>query len=315
MSGSWSLKERLSNLPGLRSSIGLMLCLPADPVFQATLSHAPLAACGHSQGDLVNDRTEAVKAYLLDLQDRICAALEVEDGGARFVEDAWTRPGGGGGRTRVVENGALIEKGGVNFSHVHGDSLPPSASAHRPELAGRSFEAMGVSLVVHPRNPYVPTSHANVRFFIATRPDAEPVWWFGGGFDLTPYYGFEQDAVHWHRTARDLCAPFGEDVYPRYKKWCDDYFFLKHRNEASAVCSSTISTPRILTAALPLFRRWARAIWMRICPSSSAVKRCRGASASAISSSIAGAAMWSLIWCGIAARCLVCKPVDAPSRY
>jgi len=155
----------------------------------------------------VNDRTEAVKAYLLDLQDRICAALEVEDGGARFVEDAWTRPGGGGGRTRVIENGALIEKGGVNFSHVHGDSLPPSASAHRPELAGRSFEALGVSLVIHPHNPYVPTSHANVRFFIAEKDGEEPVWWFGGGFDLTPYYGAEEDCVHWHRVARDACAP------------------------------------------------------------------------------------------------------------
>ena len=152
----------------------------------------------------MNDRTEAVKAYLLDLQDRICAALEVEDGGARFVEDAWTRPGGGGGRTRVIENGALIEKGGVNFSHVHGDSLPPSASAHRPELAGRSFEALGVSLVIHPHNPYVPTSHANVRFFIAEKDGEEPVWWFGGGFDLTPYYGFEDDCVHWHRVAGRL---------------------------------------------------------------------------------------------------------------
>ncbi len=183
----------------------------------------------------MNDRTEAVKAYLLDLQDRICAALEVEDGGARFVEDAWTRPGGGGGRTRVIENGALIEKGGVNFSHVHGDSLPPSASAHRPELAGRSFEALGVSLVIHPHNPYVPTSHANVRFFIAEKDGEEPVWWFGGGFDLTPYYGAEEDCVHWHRVARDACAPFGAEVYPRYKEWCDRYFHIKHRNEPRGV--------------------------------------------------------------------------------
>nr|WP_305123894.1 oxygen-dependent coproporphyrinogen oxidase [Stutzerimonas frequens] len=194
-----------------------------------------MAACGHSQGDFVNDRTEAVKAYLLDLQDRICAALEAEDGGARFVEDAWTRPGGGGGRTRVIENGALIEKGGVNFSHVHGDSLPPSASAHRPELAGRGFEALGVSLVIHPHNPYVPTSHANVRFFIAEKEGEEPVWWFGGGFDLTPYYGAEEDCVHWHRVARDACAPFGADVYPRYKEWCDRYFHIKHRHEPRGV--------------------------------------------------------------------------------
>jgi len=183
----------------------------------------------------VNDRTEAVKAYLLDLQDRICAALEAEDGEACFVEDAWTRPGGGGGRTRVIESGALIEKGGVNFSHVHGTGLPPSASAHRPELAGRGFEALGVSLVIHPQNPYVPTSHANVRFFIAEKEGEEPVWWFGGGFDLTPYYGFDEDCVHWHRAARDACAPFGADVYPRYKEWCDRYFHIKHRNEPRGV--------------------------------------------------------------------------------
>lgn len=178
---------------------------------------------------------EAVKAYLLDLQDRICAALEAEDGGTRFVEDAWTRPAGGGGRTRVIADGALIEKGGVNFSHVHGSNLPPSASAHRPELAGRSFQAFGVSLVIHPRNPHVPTSHANVRCFVAEKDGEDPVWWFGGGFDLTPYYGHDEDCVHWHRVARDACAPFGEDVYPRYKDWCDRYFHLKHRNEPRGI--------------------------------------------------------------------------------
>jgi len=178
---------------------------------------------------------EAVKQYLLDLQDRICAALEQEDGAAPFREDAWQRPGGGGGRSRVLQQGAVFEQGGINFSHVFGANLPPSATAHRPELAGRGFQAMGVSLVVHPRNPYVPTSHANVRFFIAEKEDAEPVWWFGGGFDLTPYYGFAEDAVHWHRTARDACAPFGDHVYPRYKRWCDDYFFIKHRNEPRGV--------------------------------------------------------------------------------
>ena len=179
--------------------------------------------------------TEAVKAYLLDLQDRICAALEAEDGGTRFVEDAWTRPAGGGGRTRVIENGALIEKGGVNFSHVFGSGLPPSASAHRPELAGRGFEALGVSLVIHPHNPHVPTSHANVRFFIAEKEGEEPVWWFGGGFDLTPYYGNEEDCVHWHRVAAEACAPFGADVYSRYKDWCDSYFHIKHRNEPRGI--------------------------------------------------------------------------------
>lgn len=177
----------------------------------------------------------AVKAYLLDLQDRICAALEEEDGGGKFIEDAWVRAEGGGGRSRVLAEGAVIEKGGVNFSHVHGQQMPASATAHRPELAGRAFEAMGVSLVIHPRNPYVPTSHANVRFFIAEKEGAAPVWWFGGGYDLTPYYGNEDDCRHWHRTAQQACAPFGEEVYPRFKQWCDDYFFLKHRNEARGV--------------------------------------------------------------------------------
>jgi coproporphyrinogen III oxidase len=177
----------------------------------------------------------AVKAYLLDLQDRICNALAVEDGGAQFVEDSWTRAEGGGGRSRVLINGAVIEKGGVNFSHVHGTQMPASATAHRPELAGRAFEAMGVSLVIHPHNPYVPTSHANVRFFIAEKEGAAPVWWFGGGYDLTPYYGNEADVIHWHQTAKNACDPLGEHLYPRFKKWCDEYFYLKHRDEARGV--------------------------------------------------------------------------------
>ncbi|AMX01200.1 oxygen-dependent coproporphyrinogen oxidase [Microbulbifer thermotolerans] len=177
---------------------------------------------------------EAVKHYLLTLQDRICEALSAEDG-TPFREDVWSRPGGGGGRTRVLEEGALIEKGGVNFSHVHGEGLPPSATANRPELAGRSFNAMGVSLVIHPRNPYVPTSHANVRLFVAEKDGEAPVWWFGGGYDLTPYYGFHEDVVHWHRTAKKACDPFGADVYPRFKQWCDEYFYLKHRGEARGV--------------------------------------------------------------------------------
>lgn len=183
----------------------------------------------------MTSRTEAVKAYLLDLQDRICSALETEDGGARFVEDAWVREAGGGGRTRVIGDGKVIEKGGVNFSHVFGAGLPPSASAHRPELAGRGFEALGVSLVIHPHNPHVPTSHANVRFFIAEKEGEEAVWWFGGGFDLTPYYGNEEDCIHWHRVAEQACAPFGADVYPRYKAWCDRYFHLKHRGEPRGI--------------------------------------------------------------------------------
>ena len=182
----------------------------------------------------------AVLAYLRALQDRLTQALEIADGAATFREDAWERPatGGaiaGGGRTRVLREGAVFEQAGINFSHVTGRRLPPSATAQRPELAGRGFEAMGVSLVVHPRNPYVPTSHANVRFFQAVRDDAEPVWWFGGGFDLTPYYGFEEDCIHWHRTARDACEPFGPDAHPRFKQWCDDYFFIKHRNEPRGI--------------------------------------------------------------------------------
>ncbi len=179
--------------------------------------------------------TEAVKQYLLGLQDSICKGLETEDGGASFLEDGWEREEGGGGRSRVLVDGDVFEKAGVNFSHVAGASLPPSASAQRPELAGRSFQAMGVSLVIHPRNPHVPTSHANVRLFVAEKPGEDPVWWFGGGFDLTPYYGYEEDCRHWHQVAADACAPFGEDVYPRFKAWCDDYFFLKHRQEPRGI--------------------------------------------------------------------------------
>lgn len=177
----------------------------------------------------------AVKEYLMSLQDNICQALEQADGKARFVEDSWDRSAGGGGRTRVITDGAVIEKGGVNFSHVFGDKLPGSATAHRPELAGRNFQAMGVSLVIHPHNPYVPTSHANVRFFIAEKEGEDPVWWFGGGFDLTPYYGNDEDCRHWHQMAKDACEPFGEEIYPRFKQWCDDYFYLKHRDEPRGI--------------------------------------------------------------------------------
>jgi len=178
---------------------------------------------------------EQVKSFLLNLQQAICDELAMLDGEKNFVRDEWLREGGGGGVSAVLENGALIEKGGVNFSHVFGDSLPPSATAQRPELAGRGFEAMGVSLVIHPRNPMVPTSHMNVRFFIAEKEGEEPVWWFGGGFDLTPYYGFEEDCVHWHQVAKAACDPFGADVYAEFKKWCDDYFYLQHRNEPRGV--------------------------------------------------------------------------------
>jgi len=177
----------------------------------------------------------AVKEYLLCLQDSICDGLTVLDGRETFHEDNWSRESGGGGRTRVLTNGAVFEQAGVNFSHVFGDDLPPSATAQRPELAGRSFQATGVSLVIHPNNPYVPTSHANVRFFLAEKEGADPVWWFGGGFDLTPYYPYEEDVIQWHQTAKSACDPFGEDVYSRYKKWADEYFFLKHRGETRGV--------------------------------------------------------------------------------
>lgn len=184
---------------------------------------------------------EAVKTYLLALQDDICRQLSAEDG-KEFIVDAWERAGSegvmgltGGGRSRVLEDGNIIEKGGVNFSHVRGKTLPASATAHRPELAGRSFQALGVSLVIHPRNPYVPTSHANVRLFIAEKAGEAPVWWFGGGFDLTPYYPFDEDVKHWHQMSKQACDPFGEEVYARYKQWCDEYFYLKHRNETRGV--------------------------------------------------------------------------------
>lgn len=176
-----------------------------------------------------------LQSFLHALQDRLCTALEQADAGGRFVEEAWQRAEGGGGRSRVLKQGALFEQAGVGFSHVQGERMPPSATAQRPELAGRSWSALGVSLVLHPHNPYVPTTHMNVRYFQAHKDGAEPVWWFGGGFDLTPFYPLDEDVQHWHRTARDACAPYGDEVYPRYKRWCDEYFFLKHRNETRGV--------------------------------------------------------------------------------
>jgi len=173
--------------------------------------------------------------FFKGLQDKICLALEQADGSAHFIEDNWQRKEGGGGRTRVMTNGTIIEQGGVNFSVVSGDKLPPSATAHRPELAGRTWQACGVSLVIHPKNPNIPTSHANVRFFIAEKEGEKPVWWFGGGFDLTPFYPVDEDVVHWHQTAFDLCQPFGDNVYNEHKKWCDEYFYLKHRDETRGV--------------------------------------------------------------------------------
>lgn len=177
----------------------------------------------------------AVERYLHDLQDRLCAAIERADGRARFREDRWQRAEGGGGRTRVLTDGAVFEQAGVNFSSVGGDKLPPAATAHRPELAGSAWTAQGVSLVIHPRSPYVPTTHLNVRFFEANKPGGDSAWWFGGGFDLTPFYPFDDDIAHWHRVARELCAPFGNDVYAKYKKWCDEYFYIKHRGETRGI--------------------------------------------------------------------------------
>ncbi len=176
-----------------------------------------------------------VKNYLMGLQDSICSGLESVEPTARFFEDNWQREEGGGGRTRVLSGGHVFEQGGVNFSHVAGHNLPASATAARPELANREFQATGVSLVIHPNNPYVPTSHANVRLFVAEKPGEAPIWWFGGGFDLTPFYPFEEDVIFWHETAKKACDPFGVDVYPRFKKWCDEYFYLKHRDETRGV--------------------------------------------------------------------------------
>jgi coproporphyrinogen III oxidase len=176
----------------------------------------------------------AVKTYLIDLQSRVIAALERFDGRS-FRTDSWDRPGGGGGISRLIEEGDFFERGGCNFSHVFGEGLPASATAARPELAGRGFEAMGVSLVLHPRNPYCPTAHMNVRLFVARKAGSEDVWWFGGGMDLTPYYPFDDDARHFHATCKKALAPFGDEVHPRFKAWCDRYFFLKHRNEPRGV--------------------------------------------------------------------------------
>ena len=187
----------------------------------------------------MDDRAHAVRNFLVGLQQRICDAVEGVEPKARFSSDTWQRPEGGGGDSRVISGGDVIEKGGVGFSHIRGEKLPPSASARRPELAGRGYEAMGVSVVIHPRNPFAPTAHANVRLFysepVAGDTAGEPVWWFGGGFDMTPYYGFDEDAVHFHSVARDACSVLGGDAYSRYKKECDEYFFLKHRDEPRGI--------------------------------------------------------------------------------
>ncbi|MBK1878578.1 oxygen-dependent coproporphyrinogen oxidase [Pelagicoccus mobilis] len=184
------------------------------------------------------DKLQQAKTFLLDYQARLCAKLENHEvSGKTFLTDPWERAEGGGGISKVLEGGDIFEKAGVNFSHVMGNKLPPSATANRPQLAGRPFHATGVSIVIHPRNPYVPTSHANVRFFIAPaqKEGEQDIWWVGGGFDLTPYYGFTEDCRDWHQHAKDACDPFGEHLYPKFKTWCDDYFFLKHRNEPRGI--------------------------------------------------------------------------------
>jgi coproporphyrinogen III oxidase len=177
----------------------------------------------------------SIEQWLTSFQDSVCDSLEDRDGSAKFIEDKWERTGFGFGRTKIMSQGAVFEQAGVNFSSVKGEALPPAATAKRPELVGRSFRAMGVSIVVHPNNPYVPTTHANLRFIRADKDGEEPVWWFGGGFDLTPYYGFEEDAIFWHTAARDACSKYGEDIYPKFKQWCDDYFYIKHRNEQRGI--------------------------------------------------------------------------------
>ena len=187
--------------------------------------------------DATSDRPDisAVREWLADLQDRICAALELADGEAHFVRDEIDRGEAGLSRPRVLEDGPVLERAAVNFSHTLGNRMPPAATERRPELAGGSYEAVSVSLITHPRNPHAPTSHANFRCFVASKQGVEPIWWFGGGFDLTPHYGYVEDCVHWHTTARDACAPFGKDVYPRFKRNCDEYFYLPHRHEARGI--------------------------------------------------------------------------------
>ena len=239
----------------------------------------------------------AVETYLTTLQSRICERLEVIDQSAGFATESWDRPEGGGGISRVLADGDVIEKGGVNFSHVVGSSMPASATQHRPELAGRSFRALGVSLVIHPRNPHAPTSHANVRMFMAEKPGAEPVWWMGGGFDLTPYYGYEEDAVSWHTQAKAACDPFGEAVYPRFKQWCDDYFYIPHRQEPRGVGGLFYDDLNEwgLIKPLRLCVAWGMVFWTRMRPSSSGAKTLRGLKKSGSGSSIVAGVTSNLI--------------------
>ena len=269
------------------------------------------------------DRFDDIRDYLTGLQDRICAAIETADGGARFVEDAWERDPHdasthlrGGGRTRVLREGAVFEQAGIGFSDVSGDRLPPSATAARPELAGASWQAVGVSLVFHPRNPYLATTHANVRHFRALRDGQTVAWWFGGGFDLTPFYPFDEDVRHWHRTARALCEPFGgQERYQAHKRWCDEYFYLKHRNETRGIGGLFFDDLHgDMAQDFAYCARSATASSMPTCRSSSAARTRRTASASASSSCTGAGATWSSTWSTTAAPTSGCRAAAAPSR-
>jgi len=258
---------------------------------------------------------DAVRDYLTALQDRICAAVEGADGAARFAEDRWSRAEGGGGRTRVLREGGVFEQAGVGFSDVSGTTLPPSASAARPELAGAAWRAVGVSLVLHPRNPYLPTTHANVRHFRAERDGETVAWWFGGGFDLTPFYPFDEDVRHWHRTAHALCAPFGgEDRYAAHKRWCDEYFFLRHRNETRGVGGLFFDDLHTDFDADFGYLRSATASWRPTCRSSNAAATHPTASANASSSCTGAGATSNSTWSTTAAPCSACSRAVAPNR-
>jgi len=258
-----------------------------------------------------------VNQYLRNLQTVITRELQIIDGQSVFATDSWEREAGGGGCSMVLRDGAIFEQAGVNFSEVDGDNLPVSASAHRPELAGRRFRAMGVSLVIHPHNPYIPTSHANVRFFIAEKDGEDPIWWFGGGFDLTPYYGFEADCRHWHNVARQACEPFGTERYAHYKQWCDDYFYLRHRQEARGIGGlffDDLNEPDFEQAFA-----FMRSVGDHYLPAYTPIIEAHrnemlSARARNSSSCIDAAAMSSSTWSTTGAPCLACSPVAAPNQ-
>jgi coproporphyrinogen III oxidase len=306
---------------------------------QATLPRSPVTALLSSPGKdapPANSR-DRVKNFVQTLQDQICDALEALDGEASFCEDSWDRPGGGVGRSRVIREGRIFEQGGVNFSEVWGDTLPPSILAQRPEAAGHGFFATGTSMVLHPRNPYVPTVHLNYRYF-----EAGPVWWFGGGADLTPYYGFVEDAVHFHKTHKAACDAHNPNYYPAYKLWCDEYFHIRHRQENRGIggiffdyqdnrgrlyngpdqdgpASKLSRELGSITTVGKIFLLWYKAVAMPfcqpMCPLLKHVNRLPMEIASAISSCIAGVGMWNSTWCMTGALYLAYKPMDVPNQF